>query len=111
MSELPTQIAIGPFVYRVTDDRAAFAQLVVEDMHSTWGYIRYGEERIILNPNQSAGHMRLALLHECLHGCWHLTDREHDDDEKAVLTLAAALLDMLRRNPDLVAYLTNEESA
>ena len=106
---LPAKVMIGPLGYDVTDDRAAFAQMVAEDMTSTWGYIRYGEGRIILNPNQNEAHKRMCLLHECLHGCWHLSDRDHQDDEQPILALAAPLLDVLRRNPDLLAYLLAED--
>lgn len=106
---LPEKVTIGPLVYTVTDDSVAFAQMVAEDLTSTWGYIRYGEGRIILNPNQNEAHKRMCLLHELLHGCWHMSDRDHSDDEKPILALAAPLVDMLRRNPDLVSYLLAED--
>ena len=110
MSDLPRSITIGPFVYTVTDDDTAHAVAVKRDGVDTWGSISYGLGTIALEPNQNAAHKRVALLHETMHGCWHLTDKQHADDEAAIRILAAPMLDMLRRNPDLVAYLMAEDS-
>ena len=65
----------------------------------------------ILSPDQNDAHKRMALLHEVLHGCWHLTDKAHQDDEAAIRILAGPLLDTLRRNPLLVAYLVEDDHA
>jgi hypothetical protein len=109
VSALPTQIAIGPLVYAVTDDRAEHNSISAESGESTWGRILYAKGQIILNPEQNDAHKRYALLHEALHGCWHVGTRSHEDDEAAIRALACPLLDMLRRNPDLVAYLLAED--
>lgn len=109
MTPLPPTIRIGPLVFRVTDDRAVHNQGVVDDLHDTYGRIRYSQELIILDPNQTDAHKRIALLHEIMHGCWHLGDRSHKNDEKAIRSLCAPLLDVLRRNPDLIAFLLATE--
>ena len=106
---LPEKVTIGPLVFRVTDDTAEHNQGVVEDLHDTYGRIRYSKGLIILDPNQTDAHKRITLLHEIMHGCWHLGDRSHKNDEKAIRSLTAPLLDVLRRNPDLVAYLLAED--
>lgn len=106
---LPNRIQIGPLNFLVTDDVAAHNQGVVEDLHDTYGRIRYSKELIILDPNQTDAHKRITLLHEVMHGCWHLGDRSHKNDEKAIRSLTAPLLDVLRRNPDLVAYLLADD--
>lgn len=106
---LPNHIHIGPLTYRVTEELADHNQGVVDDLHDTYGRIRYSKELIILDPNQNIAHKRVALLHEVMHGCWHLGDRSHKNDEKAIRSLCAPLLDVLRRNPELVAYLTAVE--
>jgi hypothetical protein len=55
-----------------------------------------------------------TLLHECLHACWSLIGASEDVndavEERLTLRLAPVLLEMLRRNPALVAYLTDEHT-
>lgn len=106
---LPEKVTIGPLTFQVTDDVAAHNQGVVEDLHDTYGRIRYSKGLIILDPNQTDAHKRITLLHEVMHGCWHLGDRSHKNDEKAIRSLTAPLLDVLRRNPELVAYLLADD--
>lgn len=108
---LPRQLQVGPLVYAVSADQAEHDRLSVQHGKATWGIVRYGEGRILLDPAQMPAHMRMTLLHELLHACWHLTDRDHENDEAAVLALAGPLLDVLRRNPALVAYLLAEDAA
>mgnify|MGYP003443730822 FL=1 len=111
MTSLPPRVQIGPLTFQVTDDRDAHNQGVVEDLLDTYGRIRDSKGLIILDPNQTDAHKRITLLHEVMHGCWHLGDRSHKNDEKAIRSLCAPLLDVLRRNPDLVAYLLATEDA
>jgi hypothetical protein len=106
---LPDKIAIGPLTFRVTDDIHEHNQGVVDDALDTYGRINYAKGRIILDPNQTDAHKRLALLHEVLHGCWHVGDRSHKNDEKAIRSLTGPLLTVLRGNPELMAYLLAEE--
>lgn len=108
---LPKVVIIGPLTFRVTDEQVDHNQGVVEDLLDTYGRIRYSQGLIILDPKQNDAHKRIALLHEVMHGCWHLGDRSHKNDEKAIRSLCAPLLDVLRRNPDLVAYLLTEDSS
>lgn len=106
---IPTHITIGPLVFAVTDDLAEHNRVSVDFGESTWGRILYARGRIILDPDQNDAHKRYALLHEVLHGCWHIGNRSHENDEPAIRALACPLLDVLRRNPELVAYLLAEE--
>ncbi len=103
---LPTRVTIGPLVYTVSDDEATYHKLAADAEQAMWGKIEYGKCTITLNPDQNDQHKRLALLHECLHGVWHLHDKTHESDEELLRSLTADLLDTLRRNFDLVAYLT-----
>lgn len=107
----PETVVIGPLVYTVASDVSTYAQAVVEHNEQVYGRIQHSEGRIILDPKQQEQHKRIALLHEVLHGCWHTTDPldPHDCEERAIRTLSGPLLDTLRRNPALVAYLLSEE--
>lgn len=109
MSDLPQTITIGPLIYTVKADEASHAREVWKSSKDSWGAINYGPGEIILDPEQSTQHRRAALLHEILHGCWHITDPQVDYEEAAIRILTLPLLDTLRRNPDLVAYLTTPD--
>ena len=103
---LPATVQIGPLIYTINDDKARYNEVAVEQECSLWGRIFYGTAEIVLCPtDQNDQHKRLALLHECLHGVWHLHDKTHENDEAFLRSMSADLLDTLRRNPDLVAYL------
>lgn len=103
---LPKEVQIGPLCYAVINDEARYHKMASVAEVAVWGKIFYGESEIVLNPDQGAQHQRLALLHEVLHGVWHLHDKGHDGDEEVLRSMTADLLDTLRRNPDLVTYLT-----
>ena len=107
---LPNAIQIGPIRYRVANDKAAYNECAASSQVSFWGHIGYSDTSIVLAPDQTDDHARWALLHEVLHGCWHTTepDGQTFTEEQAIRTLAGPLLDTLRRNPDLVAFLTAE---
>lgn len=109
MSGLPSSIQVGPYRFTIIEDEATYNRKVVEDDANTWGTIEYGRLRIILNPNQAPDHKRVTLLHELLHGVEDISDQAHDNTEKVIRQLAAPLLDVLRRNPELVAYLLEQE--
>lgn len=104
---LPSTIAIGPMEFSVTDDAAEHAKQVVANSEDPWGRIDYGVGTITLRPGQSAAHQRFVVLHEVLHGCWHVTDPidPNNTEEMAIRAIAGPLLDTLRRNPALVAFL------
>lgn len=102
----PGTLAIGPLVYAVVSDEAAYLRAVADDKVDIYGSINYGDLRIVLSPRQAAAHQRTALWHEVIHAALHLTDPDLSDEERCVRALAMPLLDVLRRNPALVAYLT-----
>ena len=105
----PATIRIGPVQYAVVVTAAAYAARMVVANEPFWGLIDYGEALIVLQPTHP-DHVRLALLHEVLHGCWHLHEplSETITEEQAIRTLTGSLLDTLRRNPALVAFLLTE---
>lgn len=69
---------------------------------------------IEIKRKQGAACKRDTLLHECLHGIvWvsggaKLFDLSHDDEEKLVRLLTPWLLALIRDNPALIAYLTED---
>lgn len=82
--------------------------------HGTLGatHVDKGLIRLRGGGEQSEDQMRDTMLHEVLHAVVRLTYQEKSfaksDDEDAVGAIATHLLDTLRRNPDLVAYLLSD---
>lgn len=95
--------------FRITEDESEYASAVIGNEGQLWGQISYGRGVIVLNPGQSDDHKRFALFHELMHAVWHQSDRAHDGDEEVIRRVAAPLLDMLRRNPELMAYLLRKD--
>lgn len=108
---LPKTVQIGAIVYEVKTDKATINQAAVDGSTAFYGHIRSGQADILIDPEQAIHHQRMTLLHEVLHGCFYVTMLDKKWEERAVRLLAGPLLDTLRRNPDLVAYLLATEDA
>jgi hypothetical protein len=98
-------VKIGPLEYSVIE---------VEDLHITngeeqkvrlMGNIDYDKCVISLLPNLASAHGAVTLIHEVIHAIT-LQSRQ-DISEDLIDVLSHGLVDVLRRNPDLVEYLTD----
>lgn len=72
----------------------------------------YGRSRIRMGKGMPRRMLRGVLMHESLHGVWEraLGDRYSEATEEVIVDyLAPWILDMLRRNPDLVEFLTEDD--
>lgn len=100
----PANIQVGPQTYHL----AKVAHLA--DTHDKWGITSHGHSEIQICADQEASKERVTVLHEALHAVWFNAGdrRDKQDEEGAIRILASGLLDTLRRNPELVAYLTAE---
>ena len=107
--ELPKAIQIGALSYPIRTDRETINQATVDGKTDFWANIRFSETDIVLEPNQTLAHQRMTLLHEVLHGCFHTTMLSKKWEETAVRLLTGPLLDVLRRNPELLAFLLAED--
>ena len=106
----PTSIEMGPHRYTIRSDEDT-ADLLRSEGNN--GDSRAHQLLIRLDPRVAAVHE--VLLHEILHCAWDLTplrcmDGVKDHEEEVVTALAPLILDALRRNAQLVAYLTGEVS-
>ncbi len=71
--------------------------------------VNHTEQKITLDEAITPERRRVSLLHELLHCCTELTHVTDGATEEATVTaLAPALVQVLRENPALVAYLTTE---
>lgn len=111
----PGTVQVGPHVYTIVVDRKRAI-----DASVTYGFTHPDWSEIILGPDQCLSQQRDTVLHELLHALLALVgvnkggDRallpEEDDEERLVTALSPLLLDTLRRNPDLTAFLLDGAS-
>lgn len=113
----PLSVKIGPVIYRVTSDPDDWVR--VEHDTQTNGYYGHTNNKqaiIYLNPEADPAVTRLTFWHEVLHALfevtmgapdWHGLGKTRDDREESVIRrLEGPTLNVLRDNPELVAYLT-----
>lgn len=73
------------------------------------GLFRSRPQQILIRPGMAVDHEVVTVMHELLHAVTEMCGLDHrlgvSEEEDVVTTLAPALVDVLRRNPELVAYL------
>lgn len=108
----PKRIHVGPFEYRVTFDEQAMTARCRAEATELLGHCDTGHLVIDVDPGQPVGQARDTTMHEALHAIVDLTGLNHawgDSEEDFICRLSPAILDLLRRNPKLVAYLTADD--
>jgi len=75
------------------------------------GCLQLSQQRIAIRDGQAPNAERDTLLHEVLHSILHMTSAvsvfKHAEREEVVVNaLAVGVLDVLRRNPAFVTWLT-----
>jgi hypothetical protein len=118
MPAIPATVTIGHLRYRIDVDRAAIDKASVKARCTLAGVSNSSEQRIALHPDNAPDYQAETLLHELLHQCLRVSGCDPDQDakvnledveERAVRSMSGPLLDLLRRNPDLVVYLTTPD--
>jgi hypothetical protein len=100
----PTSVQVGAMSFRIVFDDA------LADAGDCWGRIDYPRQIIFLDSRTQPDHLAITVLHEVLHAVHRIAGVQSDAKEEAIVTqYAPLLLDVLRRNPDLVAYLTEAQ--
>lgn len=101
--ELPHEVQVGPYRMRVRLDRH------LSEHTATEGRCWVSRQEILLHPDNGPDRQAVVLLHEVLHALWIATGLQYhislDESEPVIEALAPALVDTLRRNPDLVLAL------
>ena len=105
-SSHPRRIKVGAFDYTVEHNPQALED--VGGDAALWN----AQLRIAVNKDQAPGYLRDSLLHELLHACYQqsgLYDPEKKEyEERVVSHMTPRILDVLRANPRLVAWLTEK---
>lgn len=104
---LPTSLRVGPYEIEVRCSEAAIDHASAKSEVYCDGASLTRKGWIAVRPSITESAKREVLLHEVMHAVWFVAGRRTDkiDDEAAVSILAPTLLDTLRRNPELTAYL------
>jgi hypothetical protein len=106
----PRHIKIGPFRYAVEYTDSPTSIIVAND---DAGRCIHDSCKIIINSTMHPAMVRESVFHEMLHAVTNTTGVASalgdEKEEATVTTLSATLLDVLRRNPGLVRYLTESE--
>lgn len=107
----PSSVVVGPYTYSVVVDEAAVHAASYEEGRPLSGISDHAAQTIALHPDLGPDALADILLHEVLHA--ELAQLDHnlprDVEERIVTYLGAHLLDTLRRNPQLVEFLTGAD--
>lgn len=105
----PDKVKVGPHVYRIVRDRAAIDRAGQAMSATLLGHCDRQALEIAVAPDLAGTVTAETVVHELLHAITDLTgleDRLGDAlEEEVVRALSPRLLELLRDNPDLVAYL------
>lgn len=113
---MPKSVRIGTVRYRVhCDPETTKKTREFEKMEWLQGRYKSVESSIVIADDLAPDNQQETLMHEVIHGIiWHagLEDVfKKGADEGAVQAIALCLLNLLRDNPDLIAYLVSDGSA
>ena len=110
MSSIPSLIEVGPYTYKVDDGELGLLRKEREFETGLYGYTDHLGLVIGIAPGVAEDNQTETLLHEVLHCIIRLMglDWSTEDEEKIIKRLSPLLIDTLRRNPGLVAYLLNQ---
>jgi hypothetical protein len=109
MTDLPTKVQIGPYEIEIRCSQIAIDHAHAQSDAYVDGATMIRKGWIAIRPEISDSAKREVLLHEVMHAAWFVAGRRDEkvSDETAISILAPTLLDTLRRNPELAAYLLN----
>jgi uncharacterized protein (DUF1697 family) len=110
VSQRPEYVDVGPHRYRIHWDQAHMDRARAEEECANMdGRVRYSTGELWIDTAQSLSNQRTVLLHEVFHAVRDLsgelvfTNKTTEDD--VFRRLDAGLLDVLRRNPQVVSFL------
>lgn len=110
-TRMPTEITVGPFVYRVTSAWDDYTQLGEDP--DCYGHTNHKSLVITINPRLAYASMAETLWHEIKHVVCRVigfTDGNEMKEELWVNATASMEWAALRANPDLVAFLLYRET-
>lgn len=108
--DLPTSVEVGPFRYEVSIDPDELAHTCRSEHADLMGHTNHRHLRIVLDVSLAPDMLAETLMHEVLHAVFEvngLSDEWGAEREEAVVRRTSPMLvEVLRRNPELVAFVT-----
>lgn len=118
MAERPSHILVGPFRFRIEFDEAPLRESFMLDDVMRFGLTIPERLLIVISPNRPEDALKQTLVHETLHAInWTYNiifvaldpkSEEHEREETYVSVMSSPLLDTLKRNPQVTAWLLEE---
>jgi hypothetical protein len=109
VKQIPKLVQVGAFTFEVRCKQGHMNRKRLDaDQASRIGNADYWRQTLDIAPDVADDQKRVTLLHEVIHACYMAGGRSNSAElgEEAVIEfLAPMLLDTLRRNPDVAAYL------
>ena len=115
MARIPERLQVGPYRYDIEVSTETIDAEAVESgmgLPGTYaGRHLPSRGKVLLAEIDSPDYLAETLLHEVLHAVIFSCGLRDlgDDEERVVATMTPTLLDTLRRQPELVAYLLDPE--
>jgi hypothetical protein len=114
----PESVQIGPIRYRITDredDWHAWEKDGNRQQRKMAGAAWNTKALILVNADDDVQQQRVTVLHEIIHALVDMftsykQPKDKETEEGWIGTIDAGLLDVLRRNPNLVTWLLETES-
>lgn len=107
---IPTSIDVGPFTYSVLTGELDILRAQDKERAALWGHTDHTRLQITVATGEEAlMRQRVTLVHEWLHTLCSIaglaSELGCETEEKVVERLAPVVLDGIRRNPALIAFL------
>lgn len=99
--ELPKSIQVGPTLWEIRE--------IDLDDECEWGNIKHNTCIISIASDTDLQVQQSTLLHEVLHAIWFTVGLPHTYEEKVISAMEALLLDTIKRNPELMIYLSQSK--
>lgn len=102
---LPKTVFAGPFVFNIRSEAGPFMAAEESEKTRLYGRTDYISGTIDIRPAVALSFTQETLMHEALHAAFFAARLNPQNEEEVVNSLSPVLLDLLRRNPDLLNYL------
>lgn len=109
LKRVPKSFQVGPTKIDIVIDEAEFHKHAKDqDPSDAYGYTYFFGQKVYMDPNQGDDNLAETSLHETLHCvAEHVGLKEifsDGDEEKFIAMISPTLLDVMRRNKDLVMF-------
>lgn len=110
---MPERIQVGPFAFTVTWAALDVAKMRHDRADGRLAQTDTSNLKITIDADLPPGQVRDSVLHEALHAIVYTAGgwSKNLSEEDAISRFGSLLLDTLRRNPQLVAFLIDADSA